>query len=64
MKQEEYDHQDLEEIFQISTSVEFSTESVPFEGLEPMEINIKKRVEKQTKIENVSLGKTNRNSLF
>ena len=59
------EHEDLEERFQIATDVEFSLFDGKFEGLKPLEIKIKKKQEKKTKIENVELRKSSsKGSLF
>ena len=57
------EHVDLEEKFQISVKVEFYTESVEFEGLNPVEFKVKKKKESK-KIENVRDTVPNRRSLF
>lgn len=55
---ENQEHQDLEERFQISASVEFSPIDEDFEGLKPIEIKVKKKQEKKTQVENVELRKS------
>jgi len=56
---------DLEEKFQLSTSVNFSSDQQEFSGLESLKIEVKKKVEQQ-KVENIELRKrkTERTGLF
>ena len=55
---QQFEHEDLEEKFQISASVEFTSNQNGFQGLMPLEIKIKKKKEKKTTIQNVELRKT------
>ena len=57
-KRKAIEHDDLEEKFQISTEIEFSSSGDTFEGLKPMEIQVKKKKERKTNIENVELRKS------
>jgi len=63
MKNQEYE--DLEEKFQLSTNVNFSSDQQEFQGLETLKVEIKEKVEQQ-KIENIELRKrkTERSGLF
>jgi hypothetical protein len=56
---------DLEEKFQLSTDVNFSSDQQEFSGLESLKIEVKKKVEQQ-KVENIELRKrkTERTGLF
>lgn len=55
---------DLEEVFQISAEIEIVPSEIDFSGMAPIQIEIKKRVHKQTQIENVDLRNTSKGSLF
>jgi hypothetical protein len=55
---------DLEQIFQISADVEFESNTIDFDGLEPMEAQIKKKVETVIPIKHVKLGKPSKGGLF
>jgi hypothetical protein len=54
------EHEDLEEKFQLAAGVEFQSNSADFEGLQSMKIEIKKKKEKKTIIENVRLKQPKR----
>jgi hypothetical protein len=58
------EHDDLEERFQISTEVSFESENVEFQGLNIMDIEVKKKVEKLKIVEIEHRKSANRNSLF
>lgn len=53
------EHEDLEEKFQLAAEVDFNQSEVEFEGLEDIEIQIKKKEIKNDKIENIELRKRN-----
>jgi len=57
-------HDDLEQIFQLSADVEFESNVIEFEGLKPMEAQIKKKVETVIPITHVKLGKPSKGGLF
>lgn len=57
-------HDDLEQIFQLSADVEFESNVIEFEGLNPMEAQIKKKVETVIPIKHVKLGKPSKGGLF
>lgn len=57
-KKKAVEHEDLEEKFQMSAEIEFSSSGDVFEGLKPMEIKVKKKKERKTNIENVELRKS------
>lgn len=62
---EHADFEDLEERFQISTEVFFDSKKIEYEGMNPFVIEVKKKKNEKTKIENIELGKSkSRNSLF
>ena len=56
---ENREHVDLEERFQISTDVSFDSNISEYTGLSSMNIEIKMKEVKLTKIENIELGKSN-----
>ena len=60
------DHEDLDEKFQLSTRVTFSSNQDRFEGLGSLEIKIEKKKEKQQKIQEIELcnRKSKRTGLF
>ena len=59
------EHDDLEEKIQISAKVDFSESTVSFEGLDDIQIEIKKKSDQHTKIENIEFRKQkSRNNLF
>jgi hypothetical protein len=59
VKKDHFEHEDLEEKFQISADVEFDfSNEHNFEGLKPIEIKVKKKQEKKTQVENVELRKS------
>jgi len=61
------EHEDFEKKFQLSTSVNFSSDQQEFQGLEILKVEIKEKIQLQ-QIENIELRKrkrkTERNSLF
>jgi hypothetical protein len=60
------EHEDLEEKFQLSTNVSFSSDQDHFEGLGSLEIKIVKKKEEKQKIEEIELRnrKSKRTGLF
>lgn len=58
------EHEDLEERFQISTNVSFESGNLEFKGLNSMDVEVKKKVEKPKIVEIEHRKSTNRNSLF
>jgi hypothetical protein len=54
-QQKNIEHTDLEEKFQIAADIEFTFERKEFEGLNPLEIKIKKKQEPKTVVQNVKL---------
>jgi hypothetical protein len=58
MDMKDYQHEDLEERFQISADIEFSLIDENFEGLKPIDIKVKKKQTKKTEVENVELRKS------
>jgi hypothetical protein len=50
-------HEDLEERFQLATDVDFQSNIEEFEGLRPLEIEIKKKIITKIPIKHVELGK-------
>ncbi len=51
-------HEDLEPRFQLSAEIDFQSDIEEFEGLKPLDIEIKKKVVTKIPIKHVELGKS------
>lgn len=60
----EREHVDLEEPFRYSIDVEFEFSKLVFENLQPLEIEIKKKVEQKIVVQNVELRNNSKRALF